>query len=338
LYGELDDNVRAYETLDDLLLIKKVHLELHTPSSFLTKARELQKCVLQLRKNPDLLTKNDSALLKKILELVSEVGDVRNYNLSPIEATKELTTFYTRLFGGVCVFRNFESRNSFQMKRPDQEPYLYKLDDDSVIPLYDPLEDSEEQEKSSGQERTGLKTMVIYQQKDYQPEDGPVVQFIPLHDKERIIQFLVENRYADYSYDLLESRLSRLEDETFLCKEYDITQIGKEQQIQALHTYRESMLPEWYDLKEIKRKISKGHALAEIIQDYSADVKSMFLTPISENQDDSYVVEHLLTRLYDLDYEKMYTHNRRHLENIYKKAGENKQKYILHVLARQDDT
>ena len=135
LYGEINDNVGVFETLEDLLLIKRVHLELHTPSGFLTKGRELQQHVKQLQANPELLIKDGSAIPKKILVLVKEVGDVRNYNLSPIQATKELTTFFTRLFGGVCIFRNFEAQSPLQLKRPDQEHYLYSLADDALIPI-----------------------------------------------------------------------------------------------------------------------------------------------------------------------------------------------------------
>jgi hypothetical protein len=340
LYGEINDDVRAYETLEDLLLIKKVHLELTTPSGFLTKARELQKYVRQLQMDPDLLIKNESAVPKKILELVSEVGDVRNYNLSPIQATKELTTFYTRLFGGVCIFRHFELKKAFKMKRPDQEPYLYNPSGDPLAsPKYhlDTMlkpenQMNQEQTLSSQPEKTYLKTVVIYQQKDYQPENGPVVQFIPLQDKDKVIQFLVENGYADYSYHLIGSRLSRVEDETLLSKEHDVTEMGKEQRVQALYTYQEDMLPEWYDLKDIQRNVSKGHELTEIIQGYSATVKSMLLAAGQQDKDVTNVVEHILTRLYDFNYEKMYTHNRRHLERIYEKADESKRKYILYTL------
>jgi hypothetical protein len=349
LYGELDDDVREYETLEDLLLIKKVHLELHTPSGFLIKARRLQKYVTQLRKNPELLIKNDSALLRKILELVGEVGDVRNYNLSPIQATKELTTFFTRLFDGISVFRGFELQSSFGIKRPDQEPYLYELDDGSLVPLQDLSENQQDtfpprggtkggvppQGGISGQE-SRLKTVIIYQQTDYQPEDGPVVQFIPLQDKRRVIQFLVEYGYADYSYDLLDSRLSRVEDESLLAKGYEVTEMEKEQRTQVLHKYQEEMLFDWYELKDIKRRVIKGHELSKIIHDYSATVQSMLLTAVPEDRSVAYVVDHVLTKLYDFNYEKMYIHNRRHLENIYKNADENRRKYILDVLANQN--
>lgn len=345
LCGELDDDVREYETLEDLLLIKKVHLELHTPSGFWSKARKLQDYVRQLEDDPDLLIKHESVHLRKILDLVSEVGDVRNYDLSPIQATKELTTFFTRLFDGVCVFRDFKPRNALRMKSPDLAPYLSQRVGDSMIPVENlpenllgeetltVLDDSDDTPQE--ERKTIPKTAVMYHQNGYTPEDGPTVKFIPLQDKERVIQFLVDYGYADYSYELLEDRLSGLEDETLLKKGHNVTEIEREQRLQALHQYREEMLPEWHELKDLKRKVTKGHELAEIIQDFSANVKSMLLAPVPESKDDAYVVEHLLTRLYDFDYEKMYTYNRRHLERLYEQADANTQQYILNVLAKR---
>ena len=290
MYGEIDDDVREFESVEDVLLINTIHLELHTPSKFMQKARTLQGYVSDLQTQPDLLIQDDSALPKKILQLVKDVGDVRGYNLQPVQATKEVKTFYTRLFGGVSVFRESEKQ---------------------------------------------AKTVVMYRETDYHPEDGPTVQFLRLQDKEDIIRFFVEHTYADYTYTLLEPGLSRLEDETLLSKGYDVTEMGKEQKIQALYTSRESMLPVWYEFKELKRQVTKGHQFSEIVRKYSAEVQSMLLMPGAVDKSTSDVVEHVLTRLCDVAYEKMYAYNRRHLEQVYISADENKRKYILQVLTGQ---
>ncbi len=332
LYGEIDDGIREFETFEDLLVVKDVHLELHTPSKFLTTARELQQHVEQLKNDPELLIKNESAFLRKILQLLEEVGDVRGYDVKPIQAAKELTTFYTRLFGGVCVFRNVEFRNTGAAQDSDQEQVIYNLSGGPLLSLDHQTTDATDQALSSRPEQESSKTVVMYREKDYHPEDGPAVQFIPLQDKERIIGFLVDYRYADYSYELLESCLSRIEDETLLREGHDVTKLEKEQRAQLLHKYREQMLFEWYELKEIKRKVSKGHTLKEIIGNYSAGVQSMFLVSTAHDADTSKVVEYLLTKLFSYDYEKMFTYNRRRLERLYERADENKQKYILKEL------
>ncbi len=328
MYGELDDEVREFETLEDLLLAKSVNLELHTPSKFLTTARELQACVVLLKMEPNLLIDDDSALPRKILKFVGEVGDIRNYDIRPLKATKGLTTFYTRLFGGVCVFRNVGSLKTLSITRPDREHFIYDLTGD---PLGTPFRENNKEEPVRVKSAPP-KTVVIYREKDYHPEDGPTVQFIPLQEKQRVIDFLVEYSYAEYAEQSLEFRLSRLEDETLLSKGHDVTEMEKEQQVQLVHDYRDHMLFEWYELKEIKRKLTKGHALQDVIKEYSPTTQSMLLVAELDDESTAEVIKHLITRLFDYDYEKMYAHNRRHLENIYKNSDENKQKYILNCI------
>ncbi|GAK57460.1 hypothetical protein U27_04427 [Candidatus Vecturithrix granuli] len=338
MYGELDDGVRAYETLEDLLLIERVHLELHTPSKFLSKARELQGYVKQLQTNPDLLLENESALPKKILQLVGQVGDIREYDLRPIQTSKSFSSFYTRLFGGVAIFRNVESQNPLQVTRPDQEHFLLDLTGDPLTTLapedYGVIEPIRQKPLETKAKAAPSKTVVIYQQKDYQPEDGPTVQFIPLQDKQRVIEFLVNYFYADYSADLIESRLARIEDETLLSKGHDVVTMNKQQQIQVLQQYQDAMLFAWYEIKELQRRLTKGHSLRDIIPEYSPETQSMLLVPMTSDPSTAEVVEHVLTRLYDFDYEKMFLHNRRHLEHLHLRSDANKQKYILHVLAK----
>lgn len=330
LFGEIDDGVREFETLEDLLLAKHVHLELHTPSKFLTTARELHQCVEQLKNDPELLIENDSAFLRKIIQLVGQVGDVRGFDVRPIEATWEIKTFYTRLFGGVCVFRQVQHQKAGENERDSE--VIYDLSGGQLISLGHKTIQPPQQEQEQGMSET----VVVYRDKGYRPEDGPTVKFIPLQDKERVIRFLVEHSYAAYSCDLLEPRLSRLEDETLLKNDHDVTDLEREQRLQLLHTYRERMLFEWYELKEIKRKVMKGHTLSDVIHNYSASVQGMLLVSKTTDEDTTEVVEHLLTRLHEYDYEKMYTFNRRHLERLYERADENKQKYIVKVLKIED--
>lgn len=311
LCGEINDNVRHYETLEDLLVIKKVHLELRTPSGFLTRSRELQDHVIQLQKKPSLLTSNESAVPKRILELVNEVGDVRNYNLSPIRATKELQTYYTRLFNGAFVFGDIQGKHTINVKRPGQK----------------------RETASSKRKGKRLITVVIYNEKDNHPEDGPVVKFIPLQEKNKVINFLVNNGYAKYSYELLESRLSRAEDETLLSKGYDVAEMGKEQKTHTLHKHNVEMLPEWYELKDLKRKVSKGHKFPDILEGYSVNVKCMLLMPLQDNETDAYVVEHLLTLFDPQNYERMFHHNIYDLKKLYAGSDKNRQKYIARVSA-----
>lgn len=311
LYGEIEDGVGHYETLEDLLLIRKIHLEIQTPSTFMTKARTLQGYIMRLRRNPDLLIKNDSIVPKRILELVNEVGDVRNYNLNPIQATLEMGTFYTRLFDGVVVFRDIRDEDVIDMKRPD-----------------------ENRRQSKRKRKDNPTTIVIYDTKDYKPEDGPAVKFIHMQATEDVLDFLIDSEYATYSDDLIDSRITRLEEERLVDGGYDVTAISREEKTKALHDYSVDMPEEWSALRALKRKIGIGYKFDEVIDSYPATVRAMLLEPVRGDGGDEYLaVEHLLTKLFPRDYEKMYFHNMEDLMKIFQSGNERKRKYIGHVLS-----
>jgi len=84
MYSELIDAVRTYRTFEDMLMLHRVSIAMKTPSGFMAEAQELLKRVEQLQNDPELLIKDDSSHLKRILELVRGVGDVRGYNVAGI--------------------------------------------------------------------------------------------------------------------------------------------------------------------------------------------------------------------------------------------------------------
>jgi hypothetical protein len=248
--------------------------------------------------------------------MVKEIGDIRDYDLRPIEVTKEnLQTFCTRLFGGVCIFRNARPRQ-------EQEEFIYGLSGDV-------LTDASLDAASETNAPVFSKTVVIYRQQDNQPEDGPLVTFVPFQDKARVVNFLVDYGYAEYSYGLLEPALNRIEDETLLQKGHDVAAMDKQQRIQVLHQYKDEMIFAWYELKDLKRSVMKGHNFEDVARTCSAEVQSLLLSSIATNSSASHVVEHVLTRLSDYQYEKMLSYNRRHLERLYTHSDRNKQHYII---------
>ena len=105
LYGELSNRISSYQSLEDLLMLEEVSIRLTTPSGFIDRVRELNLRVGELEADPGLLTADDSATLRHILELVQQVGDVRGHNLTDIGVTKDIGAFYSRMFDGVYVFR-----------------------------------------------------------------------------------------------------------------------------------------------------------------------------------------------------------------------------------------
>ncbi len=209
LYGELDDGVRAYHSIEDLLLLNRVNVFLQTPSGFLNKAIELQGMVKQLQNSPDLLIADNSRHIKTTLSLAKEVGDVRGFNLSPIEMTLEIKSFYSRLFRGTYIFRLDNSQGVIAIKKPET--------------------DSEGESAISGKQDFQRSTVVIYNviyntgnslTNFLGPTiiDGPSVSFIPINSEDKVIEFLEKTGLISYSQELIDRKLSRIEDKLLLKK------------------------------------------------------------------------------------------------------------------------
>ncbi len=96
LYGELNDSVRAYHHVEDLLLLNSVQINLKSTSGFLEKAMTLQKLISSLKKDPEKLISNDSKTIEDLYELAKEVGDIRGFSgLKEIVTVHRLSTAIT---------------------------------------------------------------------------------------------------------------------------------------------------------------------------------------------------------------------------------------------------
>ncbi len=103
--------------------------EFHTPSKFLSKARELQGYVKQLQANPDLLLKMRVRFPKN--PTASDRSEIFASDLRPIQG-KSIMSFYTRLFGGVAIFRNVESQDPFAGYAPGSRTFPLDLTGDPL--------------------------------------------------------------------------------------------------------------------------------------------------------------------------------------------------------------
>ena len=331
LAGEIDDSVRAYTTLEDLLLIHKVHLALHTPSGFLTQGRRLQSLVARLRADPELLIRDDSAVPREILDLVREVGDVRSYNLGPLEATLDLDCFSTRLFNGVFIFRGLGTHEPLPPKRPDatadsrKERRSYA---DGLQAQFDQIQTRltrPEADEAEGPPRS----MVIHGDSGHQPADGPAVSFIPLAEPDRVIGFLIQNGFAQYDETRLEGALGRLEDEALLGRGHDVTVMDPAARLRSLHAAPDAVMPSaWHQLREIKRRMSKGYPFDRTVEESPAAVQAMLATPAPGRSDLAGVVSRLLTCLNPYHYEAMAQHNRQDLRRLLEMSGPSHRAYI----------
>lgn len=308
MYSELDDGVRCYDSLDDLLLIRKIIINLQTPSEFLPKAQNLQKLIAQLEQNSNLLIENNSEVPRIIHKIVKEVGDVRGYNLSNIRLYHPVDAFYTRLLDGAHVFRSFgDQKCALDLTIPGKLPVKEETEDISVP-----------------------KTFNIYGTIGVTPMKSPSVEYISLNETKKVIDFLVENKYTKFNYELIDPRLTELEDKALLDNKYDITKISPEQRTNYFEKLKEKkIIPgEWYLLRDIKKKIGVGYEFNKIIKESDVSVQCMLLQPQQEGQM-GHIVSNLLTKLWMGDYIALYEHNQRDLEHVFDSANKITKNYII---------
>jgi hypothetical protein len=310
LWGELDDGVRVMKQMEDLLLLQRIQVALKAPSEFIAKARKLQSSVRSLQRNPDLLVKDDSAVLRRIHRLARQVGDVRNYNITHPAASWEVGSFFTRLYGGVTVFR--EGFESLPIHRPDEAP-----------------------RSNGGEEHPGPRAVVIHAETNHEPIDAPAATFLSLSDTERVVDFLLENGHAVFAEELVESRLTQLENEALAASGRLRDGMGEDARRQALAELGDAMPEGWKALLEIKRRTALGHAFQTVLRKQKTQVRSMLMQATEGEGRPAKVVKNLLTKLWPWDYAMTYRFNRHDLERIFEEAPPWKQDHIVRVLRRE---
>ena len=314
IYVELDDNVHDFCTADDLLLVRKISMEGHTPSGFLTKARELQGYVAQLQNDPELLIADDSLIPRKILSLVNEIGDIRGYNLTNTRQSIETGNFFSNLFGGVYIFREKA---------------------ETVVPAKRPSGSKPRKSRAStadGSESSAGKITALFCRESQTFLASGMITRIPFSAPESLLGFLLSNGYAFYSADLIDARIQRIEDEHLLSKSVAVASATYEERCRALEAERDTMPPLWQKLMHLKREIQlSGSSFREIMGNQDVEVRKILLKSGSSGST-GHVIAHLLTRLFPFDYENMLVHNTADLNECLIAADEKKRKYILTTL------
>ena len=308
LWGELDDDLRVIHTLDDLLALHEIKVELHTPSEFLAMARRLQAELERLREDPDLLTADDSALLKEIHQLAGEVGDVRECNVTDLRVSHEIGSFSTRLFDGVYVFR--EADPPLELRRPTG---------------------SGDRAAKDGPVR--LQQVLFYDAEKHSPTAfGPDVEAIPLQSRDRIVNFLVRRNCVEFAPELVELRMSQLEDLQLASSGYDLRKFSDVERRQVLAQHHDDLPESWNRLMELKRRLDTGRTFDELTDHADDEIRAMLLRSKEDSSDPREIVESLLSTLWPHDYGRMYRYNTVDLEILFERAEEWQRKYVLYCL------
>lgn len=334
LYGEMNDHIRHFTEIGDLLGITEVDVELRTPSNFITTAKRMQEGFKRLKDNPNLILENDSALIKELYTLVEQVGPEANeIELSEINVHKEIESFYTRLFDGVYVIKGIGAKRVQGLKRPKRDT-LDKVSGFSDFNFTSQASSRRNWDDEAQREKDAQKTLVIYANEELNPHDGPNVDFVRLSDIDSVINSLLISNLVEYSIENIDRRQKRLEELELMRLGVNVPALSENELYKTVNDKNQEIGQDWHDLRQIERRVDlKGHKLSDLIDQYNPQVRSALL--VSKVKNDAklnYVISNLLTKLWEHDYESMITHNTRDLEHTYANAGKVHKTYIRQLL------
>ncbi len=309
LYGELNDSVRAYYDIEDLLLLNSVSIALKSTSGFLEKAIDTQKLLSELKNDPEKLIDNDSQTVKALFDLAKKVGDIRGFSeLIPVHANHPVMHFYTRLFNGAYVFRK-NTNGTF---------------------MADPTDEKKKPELIPGMTPESITVIFNDADRNEPPESDPKVIFIPMSNHEAVITFLLKNHLVIHAETLIEKKLSAIEDTVLLDKGIRVSDISYEERTRELSGIMPEMPPIWQGLIDIKRKHARGKDLAGI--ECSAETRGLILQPSAPDKTLNRMVCHLLTRLFPYNYEWLMQYNTHDLEKLFYQSSDLAQEYLVATL------
>ncbi len=102
VYGELENSTYRIATLEDLLSIRQIHVEVNTTRRLISKAETLAE---RIRAFEDSETAwYDESFLNELIELAEAAGDIRRHPVVPTKVDYSLGNFYSSHFGGLYAF------------------------------------------------------------------------------------------------------------------------------------------------------------------------------------------------------------------------------------------
>ena len=139
VFGEIEDNVFEIDDIDDLLSIEQVEFKIGTHENLTEKTADLKLKIDRLIKEPNAW--RDDAMLREMVELAQQTGDIRENKLLPEEVVFRHESFWASHFGGIYVFHDDNqitvvcdpSARGFRRSRPWQVGYLDINDTASVF-------------------------------------------------------------------------------------------------------------------------------------------------------------------------------------------------------------
>jgi hypothetical protein len=329
LFGEINDGIERLDTLEDILAVNNIDIKLQTPSGFIAKAEEQIDLVHKLKANPNLLIEDDSKAMKRIHELMTEIGDVREYNITDISVERQMGNFATRLFDGAYIFRDAGYPPKIELKRPNvngegrRTIKIRRYNPDSIR---DTQEDNSEVEPEK-------QTVVIYHKNGHSFDNGPKTKFISFNQPELIVRFLTENKYAKYSEDLLDLRIKQVQELALVNAGVNIANMNEREIQQNVPRYKQDT-PEMMALLHVKRKLAKGITFEDACKASEYDAQKLLLVPTNRSTN---ITNSLLSNLWPYDFQRAVENDQRGIEKLFERSTPEMQDYIVKVLKTQTE-
>lgn len=275
LYGELNDQIEQYQSIKDVLRLKRVSLELQTPSEFLPKAQKLLQCVQKLRNNPELLVEDEASLPKYILELVETVGDVRPYHIEDLRVVQDVESFYIN----------------------ELNVHVFRVQEVELIKMHHPS-----RRRKKGIRNFELKTItVVIHDDEYDPNDTPNVKYLQRNSK-NVLELLLELNWLHYTEEMLQTRLEKLLHMTMAGKGMDFQDRDEIGRHRFVEQQADELPDEWTFLNEVQTKLLEGYSLEVQIERLDWSRRFLLLDIVKSDNIPVDVVGHLLSVLFPEDW------------------------------------
>lgn len=307
LYGELDDEIEQYRSIKDVIGLKRVSLELQTPSEFLPKAKSLLAGVQQLRENPELLVEDNAQLLKDMLELVEAVGDVRPYNIDDLKIIQDIESFYIK----------------------EMDVHVFRVQAVNLIKMHHP---SKRKRRNRQLELNPITVVIHNEEKD--PNDKKRVKYIKREIK-KVLELLLSQNWIKYDESLIEARLSSIVLMTMAQQGIDVVDMDSVNRHRFVEENAEKLPEEWQWLCELQTKCLEGIAFEDLLDTMSWDKKLLLVDVVKDVAVPWKTVGHLLSCLAVDDWETALRYNPMQLQEAFKDAKLQVKNYLVEQMQKQ---
>jgi hypothetical protein len=102
VYGELENSTYRIETLEDIVSIKRIRVEVNTTHNLISKAARLAEMIAAFEQSDTAWF--DERQLGEMVRLAEATGDIRRHPVAPSHVDYQQGNFYTSHLGGLYVF------------------------------------------------------------------------------------------------------------------------------------------------------------------------------------------------------------------------------------------